>query len=1046
MVTPFATTANWITSGSMVTALRGVGGTINVKGNFATPMYIGRAGDPQVTVTDGKNSIVVRLPLGAIPEQPFGTSTDTEIGGVDSTQPYLVWSIGGASINNSSNSVQASGSVITGTYGFSVNDGSGLLWCDAVTGQPGSENCLGGIQDYELSQISANPNYVIQHMLQWVGDPATMISGTGPIWPLLVIDDSLNNQGPLPQGLTIGIPASVPRPTGQTRGFYALWDNAQQYGWFFYNVGATGNRILLRVYDSQNAYSSLVTDIGNSMNAIVANLCILNYDSSVAGSQYSLASVKGLAPGGVPAFTPPPPLDLSPTGGVNVAPSTFGAWYPSGYNATPTNTTTSVGYTISPAAPVGAVINTAFTFTGSLAGYGSTAPTLTYSVNGAAPIALGGVTATGWSTSITLTVSGAVTITVNDATHGVSGSTNFSVGTGVAPPPPNAVTFSAAAATSNITLSNNGYTATAGGSTTPGSTPQGVRVATAINAAVPVLLEFTFGTISQNAAVGFANSNFAFTNGGGMGFDGNALGFYADSGTGSQPAQTAYLSNNQLTSGNGVASVAGAVITVVVYNNLAFFSDAAMRSTSGVTWNNSTTANPLTGAGGFSLASLGATYYPGFGSVEGGPSVTLNDGTTALSSFAQTYVAANASVKTLSTQGAVTVVKTIVPVTPSGVVAGASFTFTGALNNYSAIPTLVYTVSGSSAVALGGVTLSGWSTTITIAASGNYTITVSDGTVTGVTTSFTVQAAQNTQITAPAQAAAVGYTTLLFNSDFTSANEVAPNGSATSGYNWYWQASTQASDITVSPGLTAAAVNNGNSGGGSFASPAGGILTLNGPNTNTGNVTICSTPQSTQGQGGSNTNPGFGNWAYCYIEIYAQCQPNTSFNNMWFALWADSQQVVNQQYQEVDFFETFCGNFGYPTNYQAFSAHEWNASTGSEPASGGGQYGTSSGGTFKITAIDTNWHLFGFLWVKTGTNTGYVTCYFDNVAQTIYNANGGAPYSSTQIPTGTGGASGWNYLDPCGPLYLKIGGPYGTNGNYNIDYVRVWGNGNTITT
>jgi len=56
-----------------------------------------------------------------------------------------------------------------------------------------------------------------------------------------------------------------------------------------------------------------VTDIGNSMNAIVANLCILNYDSSVAGSQYSLATVKGLAPGGVPAFTPPPPLDLSPT-------------------------------------------------------------------------------------------------------------------------------------------------------------------------------------------------------------------------------------------------------------------------------------------------------------------------------------------------------------------------------------------------------------------------------------------------------------------------------------------------------------------------------------------------------------------------------------------------------------------------------------------------------------------------------------------------------------------------------------------------------------
>jgi len=77
-----------------------------------------------------------------------------------------------------------------------------------------------------------------------------------------------------------------------------------------------------------------------------------------------------------------------------------------------------------------------------------------------------------------------------------------------------------------------------------------VRPPIAINAAVPVLLEFT-SDISQNAAVGFANSNFAFTNGGGMGFDGNALGFYPDSRTGSQPAQTAYLANNQLTSGNG---------------------------------------------------------------------------------------------------------------------------------------------------------------------------------------------------------------------------------------------------------------------------------------------------------------------------------------------------------------------------------------------------------------------------------------------------------------------------------------------------------------
>ena len=749
-VQPFANSANWITSGSQVTAVRGSGCYFNVN-NYSAPWYMGQASDPLVTVTNGTHSIVVHIPLGATIESPV-SAVDQSIGGADATQPYLVWSISGATMTVNgvaASAVAASGTVITGTYGFAVNDGSGLIMVDAVTGQQGDNNSIGGIQDYELAQATADPNYVIQHMLAWHMDAA--LASNQLAWPLLVLDGSVPQTGPLPQGLTIGIPANVARPQGQTRGFYLLWDNLQQYGWFNYNFGYTSNKIEVPIFTFSGAYSSLIADLQASANAVIANVCILNYASGVSGAQYSLATTKGATPGSLPAFTPPPPLDLSPTGGVNVAPSTFGAWYPSGYNATPTNSTTGVVYTISPTTPSNVTVNTAFSFTGSLLGY-TTAPTLTYSINNGTAIALNGVTSTGWATSLTLSVSGTVTILVTDAAHSVSGSTSFAVSSG-GNPPPVTVTFNSADTAGGIALSNNSYTATATGSTSPDTAKQGIRATAAIQVTKTVMWEMTFSSITQNCSVGLSNALFVQNGGGGLGGDGNGIGFYPATGAGSQPPQSFYLSGNQLSVGNGVASVAPVTVTCVVNSSGFYASTPAMRSTSGVQFNNSTTANPATNTGGFSISSLGATYYPTFNTLEGGGVCTINDGTTSFSAFGAAILAANPSFLTLSGQTPAAPSKAIAPNAPVGVVVGTPFTFSGTLTGYTATPNLTYSINGATPIALGGVTSTSWSTSLTIGGTGTYTISVTDGSVTGTTGSFQVSTSGSTgsQVPAPLQ-------------------------------------------------------------------------------------------------------------------------------------------------------------------------------------------------------------------------------------------------------------------------------------------------------
>lgn len=333
-VQPFQTTATWITSGSVLTQLRNGGNAtatgyvhIDTANDFVAPYYVGVATDPLITITaSNSKTIQVRIPIGAVTELP-ATGTDNVICGADRTQPYLLWTANVAIINTGS--IQATGSSIS-CNNIALDDGSGIVMTDAVTNQPGTANGFGTFQDYELTKANADPNYVVQHMLAYSLD-SSQVNSTTPIWPLLINDKSFSDTGSVPQGYTIGIPRTTTRPTGKTRGFYLLWDVLQQFGMFYYNV-AGNNCISMGCYHTSAANQQITNDIAAAFSAILPSVCILS-------NQTGPSSLKGFATGGVNAYPAPPPLDLTPTGGVNIAPSTFGAWYPSGYNAVPTNTT-----------------------------------------------------------------------------------------------------------------------------------------------------------------------------------------------------------------------------------------------------------------------------------------------------------------------------------------------------------------------------------------------------------------------------------------------------------------------------------------------------------------------------------------------------------------------------------------------------------------------------------------------------------------------------------------------------------------------------------
>jgi hypothetical protein len=171
------------------------------------------------------------------------------------------------------------------------------------------------------------------------------------------------------------------------------------------------------------------------------------------------------------------------------------------------------------------------------------------------------------------------------------------------------------------TLSNNDFTATSGGLSDPGITPQTVRSTTSMSAG-KLYFEITMVTATKNFAIGIINALFDGAASAGLGSDANGMGYYPLS-----PIQAIYVNNNEMTSGTQ-ADANGAILSIAIDLDLRRFwaSSPAMRA-AGYAWNNSLSDNPALAAGGIDMAQLGpGPYFIAYNNREGGGVAILNAG------------------------------------------------------------------------------------------------------------------------------------------------------------------------------------------------------------------------------------------------------------------------------------------------------------------------------------------------------------------------------------------------------------------------------------
>lgn len=230
--------------------------------------------------------------------------------------------------------------------------------------------------------------------------------------------------------------------------------------------------------------------------------------------------------------------------------------------------------------------------------------------------------------------------------------------------------------------------------------------------------------------------------------------------------------------------------------------------------------------------------------------------------------------------------------------------------------------------------------------------------------------------TPPPQAAAVGYKTLKFGDDFTSASTITlTNSSSPRNFNWYpasWggaitntmvqvNTSWKANDANMQAqgvSATSATLNN--------MSPNGGIVRLQG---GASNATLISV------DGWLTTFPTTGVFQHAYFEAYLQYRPhdlNTSNSGAnpslgWPGWWSWSMENIrglgfggspfSGTYTEIDFWEYAVASNGIA----------WGGSA---------LHGSMSGGGYSYTqvALDNNWHTIGCLWTP-----GNIKWYYDNI-------------------------------------------------------------------
>lgn len=235
---------------------------------------------------------------------------------------------GGPSPGPGPNNVNGN-SVITCTLGMQVYDTTGPVMEDATTEMTfsgASDNAIGNLPEFELQAALADPNYVPPHTVLGSLD-FSQVNSNAHVWPIVSTDTG--NTGPIPEGVTLGIPNTTPRPTGMNRGQALLWDIFQQKGVLIYNVNGSG-ACSLETYPVSSATIALSNQMNAAFPAVMQSVGILAFDGST-GSQTGPSTAKGMVNGQrADAFPAPALIDLSATGGSHVLPSSFGAWYATG--------------------------------------------------------------------------------------------------------------------------------------------------------------------------------------------------------------------------------------------------------------------------------------------------------------------------------------------------------------------------------------------------------------------------------------------------------------------------------------------------------------------------------------------------------------------------------------------------------------------------------------------------------------------------------------------------------------------------------------------
>ncbi len=254
-----------------------------------------------------------------------------------------------------------------------------------------------------------------------------------------------------------------------------------------------------------------------------------------------------------------------------------------------------------------------------------------------------------------------------------------------------------------------------------------------------------------------------------------------------------------------------------------------------------------------------------------------------------------------------------------------------------------------------------------------------------VLTSFAGSNAASAQ-TVPAQAAAAGYTDLVFHDEFTSPSTISPNG--TGSYNWYTTNFFNASATLPRSGY----------------SVQGGYLQIN-------------TDASGYSDGLATAAPGHTTqaWQHGYFEASIRFNPAGYEGSAWPAFWSwsiedatgqDESNGTRGPYGELDFMEA------YPIAPRkiaiATTIHQWVNSTSVSQNSNNGP-SIPAGTNFE------QFHTYGCLWTP-----DKVVWYFDNKPVTTVQTGPGTPFTAIEQEH----------------MFVMLG-----TGRYwpmQVDYVHVW--------